>query len=62
MRIAGREAQRHAVERRRAAVHEELKRRDMTLSLIWQEYREQHPDGYQYSRFCELSPAAEFQL
>src|SRR3954454_14043267 len=37
-----------------AAVHEELKRRDMTLSLIWQEYREQHPDGYQYSRFCDL--------
>jgi len=37
-----------------AAVHEELKSRDMTLSLIWQEYREQHPDGYQYSRFCDL--------
>ena len=37
-----------------AAVHEELKLRDMTLSLIWQEYREQHPDGYQYSRFCDL--------
>ena len=37
-----------------AAVHEELKRRDMTLSLVWQEYREQHPDGYQYSRFCDL--------
>lgn len=37
-----------------AAVHEELKRRDMTLSLIWQEYREQYPDGYQYSRFCDL--------
>lgn len=36
------------------AVHEELKRRDMTLSLVWQEYREQHPDGYQYSRFCDL--------
>ena len=25
-----------------ASVHEELKRRDMTLSLVWQEYREQH--------------------
>lgn len=37
-----------------AAVHEELKRRDMTLSLVWQEYREQYPDGYQYSRFCDL--------
>jgi transposase len=37
-----------------AAVHEELKHRDMTLCLVWQEYREQHPDGYQYSRFCDL--------
>jgi transposase len=37
-----------------AAVHEELKRRDMTLSLVWQEYREQQADGYQYSRFCDL--------
>jgi transposase len=24
------------------------------LALLWQEYREEHSDGYQYSRFCEL--------
>jgi len=38
-------------------VHEELKLKDVTLSLVWQEYREWQPDGYQYSRFCELYAA-----
>jgi len=27
---------------------------NLTLDLLWQEYREQHPDGYRYSQFCEL--------
>lgn len=27
---------------------------DMTLELLWQEYRETNPDGLAYSRFCEL--------
>ena len=35
-------------------IHEELRRPDMTLQLLWQEYREQHPQGYRYSQFCEL--------
>jgi transposase len=35
-------------------VNEELRRKGMTLSLIWEEYRERCPEGYQYSRFCEL--------
>ena len=25
----------------------------VTLQLLWLEYREAHPDGYQYSRFCD---------
>jgi len=37
-----------------AQVHQELKLKGVTLSLLWQEYRERHPDGYQYSRFCDL--------
>lgn len=37
-----------------AALQRELRRRDMTLFLLWQEYKERHPDGYQYSRFCDL--------
>lgn len=34
-------------------VQRELKRKGVTLFLLWQEYREQHPQGYQYSWFCE---------
>ena len=33
--------------------HRQLGRSGVTLDLLWQEYREQHPDGYQYSAFCE---------
>jgi transposase len=28
--------------------------RDLTLELLWEEYRIQHPEGYCYSRFCIL--------
>lgn len=34
-------------------VHTELKRKGVTLMLLWQEYKEQHPDGYQISQFCD---------
>ena len=35
-------------------IHNELQsRRGVTLNLLWQEYKEQHPDGYQYSWFCQ---------
>jgi transposase len=37
-----------------AALHRELKRKHVTLQMLWDEYIEQHPDGYRYSRFCEL--------
>jgi len=37
-----------------AMLHEELKRRSVTLVLLWQEYRADHADGYGYSRFCDL--------
>ena len=28
--------------------------RGVTLALLWEEYRGHHPDGYGYSRFCDL--------
>ncbi len=38
-----------------ASIHEELRRhRHVTLQLLWQEYKQVHPEGYQYSRYCEL--------
>lgn len=35
-------------------IHRELKRKGVTLILLWQEYKEQYPQGYQYSQFCNL--------
>lgn len=36
-----------------AEIHQEYKRKGVTLSLLWQEYKAQSPAGYQYSQFCE---------
>ena len=35
-------------------IHQELKRAGVTLHLLWEEYREAHPEGYAYSQFCEI--------
>ena len=34
-------------------VHRELRGKDVTLALLWEEYKAAHPQGLQYSRFCE---------
>ena len=34
-------------------IHRELKRKRVTLQLLWYEYKKTNPDGYQYSQFCE---------
>lgn len=36
-----------------ALVVRELKRKGVTLTLLWQEYRANHPDGYGFTWFCE---------
>lgn len=36
------------------AMQRELKRRGVTLALLWQEYLAEHANGYSYTRFCEL--------
>ena len=35
-------------------VHRELRRKGVTLNLLWQEHRAVHPDGHGYSQFCDL--------
>lgn len=35
-------------------IHLELKQKGVTLQGLWEEYRDQHPDGLGYSRFHEL--------
>ena len=34
-------------------LHQELKRKGVTLFLLWQEYKATTPDGFQYSWFCK---------
>lgn len=35
-------------------VHRELRRKGVTMQLLWAEYKQAHPDdGYQYTQFCE---------
>ena len=33
-------------------IHKELKRKNVTLRLLWGEYKAKHPQGLSYSRFC----------
>ncbi|MBA3018944.1 MAG: IS21 family transposase [Desulfobacteraceae bacterium] len=35
-------------------IHNELKKKSVTLQLLWYEYKQNDPDGYQFSYFCEL--------
>jgi len=34
-------------------IHQELKKKGVTLQLLWQEYKQNHPDGWQSTQFCE---------
>jgi transposase len=45
-----------------AAIHRELKRKHVTLQILWDEYIEREPQGYRYSRFCELYRSFEAKL
>ena len=36
-----------------ASLHRELRHPGVTLWLLWQEYKSRHPEGYQYSWFCD---------
>ena len=48
------QGQRRRTEPDWAALARELKRPGVTMSILWEEYREVHPEGYGYSRFCDL--------
>lgn len=43
-------------------VHAELKRKHVTLQILWDEYIALNPEGYRYSRFCQLYRAWEGTL
>ena len=37
-----------------ATIHKELRGANVTLQLLWEEYKQEHSTGYSYSRFSEL--------
>jgi transposase len=45
-----------------ACVHRELKRKHVTLLILWDEYIAANLGGYSYSRFCELYRSFEKRL
>ena len=45
-----------------AALVRELKRPGVNLMVLWDEYRAIHPEGYAYSRFCQLFREFERRL
>jgi transposase len=54
--------QRRRVEPEWAALARELKRPGVTMTILWEEYREIQPEGYGYSRFCDLLRGFERRL
>ncbi len=44
------------------ALMRELKRPGVNLLVLWEEYRAAHPEGYAYSRFCQLFREFERRL
>jgi transposase len=44
------------------ALVREMKRPGVNLTVLWEEYRDTHPSGYGYSRFCELYGEFEHRL
>jgi transposase len=61
-RTGSKQGHRHHAEPDWAGIHRELKRKHVTPSILWDEYIERHPDGYRYSRFCELYRGWEGRL
>jgi transposase len=45
-----------------AALNREMKKKHVTLQILWEEYIEAEPAGYRYSRFCDLYRGWEARL
>ena len=56
------QGQRRRAEPDWSALARELKRPGVTMTILWEEYREVHPEGYGYSRFCDLLRGFERRL
>jgi transposase len=45
-----------------SALNREMKRKHVTLQILWDEYIDANPEGYRYSRFCDLYRGWEARL
>ena len=45
-----------------ATLAREMKRPGVNLMILWEDYRDVHPEGYGYSRFCDLFREFERRL
>ena len=61
-RVGVTQGQRRRAEPDSAALARELKRPGVTMTILWEEYREVHSEGYGYSRFCDLLRGFERRL
>ena len=61
-RAAVTQGQRRRAEPDWSALARELKRPGVTMTILWEEYRETHSEGYGYSRFCDLLRGFEQRL
>jgi len=34
-------------------IHKEMQRKGVTLTLLWEEYKTEHPDGLMFTQFCK---------
>jgi transposase len=60
--VGTKQGHRRQIEPDWANIQRELKRKHVTLLLLWEEYIARNPQGYRYSRFCELYRAWEGKL
>jgi transposase len=37
-----------------AEMHEKLRHKGVTLAMLWEKYKWENPEGYQYSQYCDL--------
>lgn len=35
-------------------IHQELRKKGVTLTLLWEEYKQDYPEGYQQTQFCDI--------
>ena len=47
------EARKAAIEPDLNYIFHEMKKKNVTLMLLWEEYKRNHPDGIMYTQFCE---------